>query len=145
VLEPLERPWWRGRVIPQDSPYGACMELLQKVNDMTREVQEGRADADTTATELLRLLREADFVPPAWGLADPDNQWTDASFLEIGKTLRWAKKTAPRGIGELTYEGLTLFMKKRFSRGEFAVAEELKHALARWPVVGKRLRVPEPK
>lgn len=36
-------------------------------------------------------------------------------------------------------------MKKRFSRGEFAVGEELKHLLARWPVIGKRLRVPTPK
>ncbi|MEU4532407.1 NAD(P)/FAD-dependent oxidoreductase [Micromonospora ureilytica] len=145
VLAPLERPWWRGRVIPQDSPYGAVMELLQQVNDMTRAVQEGRADSGATAEELLRLLREADFVPPAWGLADPNNQWTDASFLEIGRTLRWARKTAPKAVGDLTYDGLTLFMKKRFSRGEFAVGEELKHLLARWPVIGKRLRVPTPK
>ncbi|MEU2614744.1 NAD(P)/FAD-dependent oxidoreductase [Micromonospora sp. NPDC007271] len=145
VLAPLERPWWRGRVIPQDSPYGGVMALLQKVNEMTREVQAGRADAGETAAELLRLLRESDFVPPAWGLADPDNQWTDASFLEIGRTLRWARRKAPRGVGDLTYEGLTLFVKKRFSPGEFAVGEELKHALARWPVVGRRLRVPAPK
>ncbi|MGC4868602.1 NAD(P)/FAD-dependent oxidoreductase [Micromonospora sp. DT53] len=145
VLAPLERPWWRGRVIPQDSPYGAVMELLQQVNDMTRAVQEGRAESGATAAELLRLLREADFVPPAWGLADPNNQWTDASFLEIGRTLRWARKKAPKAVGDLTYDGLTLFMKKRFSPGEFAVGEELKHLLARWPVIGKRLRVPAPK
>ncbi|MET8524216.1 NAD(P)/FAD-dependent oxidoreductase [Micromonospora sp. NPDC005172] len=145
VLAPLERPWWRGRVIPQDSPYGAVMVLLQQVNDMTRAVQEGRADSGETAAELLRLLREADFVPPAWGLADPDNQWTDANFFEIGKTLRWARKKAPKAVGDLTYDGLTLFMKKRFSPGEFAVGEELKHLLARWPVIGKRLRVPTPK
>ncbi|MFY1616141.1 NAD(P)/FAD-dependent oxidoreductase [Micromonospora sp. WMMD736] len=145
VLAPLERPWWRGRVIPQDSPYGAVMALLQQVNDMTRAVQEGRADSGETAAELLRLLREADFVPPAWGLADPDNQWTDANLFEIGKTLRWARTKAPKAVGDLTYEGLTLFMKKRFSRGEFAVGEELKHLMARWPVVGKRLRVPSPK
>jgi tetracycline 7-halogenase / FADH2 O2-dependent halogenase len=145
VLAPLERPWWRGRVIPQDSPYGAVMGLLQQVNDMTRAVQEGRAESGETAAELLRLLREADFVPPAWGLADPNNQWTDANFFEIGKTLRWARKKAPKAVGDLTYDGLTLFMKKRFSRGEFAVGEELKHLIARWPVVGKRLRVPAPK
>jgi tetracycline 7-halogenase / FADH2 O2-dependent halogenase len=145
VLEPLERPWWRGKLVPEASPYRPVLELLREANERTQAVQEGLADADTTARELMKMMMEADFVPPAWGLADPNSQWTDASFWEIAKTLRWAKKTAPKAVGDLTYEGLTLFVKKRFSPGEFAVGEELKHALARWPVIGSRFRVPAPK
>jgi FADH2 O2-dependent halogenase len=145
ILAPLEKPWWRGKLEPEKSPYRSVLELLQQVNEMTQAVQLGLADADTTAKELMHRLQTADFVPPAWGLADPNSQWTDASFLEIFKTLRWAKKTAPRAVGDLTYDGLTLFVKKRFARGEFAVGEELKHALARWPVIGSRFRVPQPK
>ncbi|HZN19646.1 MAG TPA: NAD(P)/FAD-dependent oxidoreductase [Micromonosporaceae bacterium] len=145
VLEPLERPWWRGKLAPEGSPYGGAMELLRQVNELTRSVQEGHREAGEVATELLDMLRRSDSVPPAWGLADPQNRWTDASFGEIVRTLHWAKRKAPAGMGELTYDGLTLFIKKRFAPGEFAIGEELKHAVAKWPVIGRRLRVPTPK
>jgi len=145
ALEPLERPWWRGKVLPEDSPYAPVLELLWQANEITQAVQLGQVDSGRAADQLLHMLQTADFVPPAWGLNDPDNQWTDASFLEIAQTLRWAKRKAPRAVGDLIYEGLTLFVRKRFAPGEFAIGEELKHALARWPVVGPRLRVPAPR
>jgi FADH2 O2-dependent halogenase len=145
MLEPLERPWWRGRKMPTDSPYAPVLALLQEVNERVQMVQRGEADADETADDLMRMLQESDFVPPAWGLADADSQWTDASLVDIAKALHWARHKAPKGVGDLVNDGLTLFAKKRFSPGEFAVGEELKHALARWPLIGRRFRVPEPR
>lgn len=144
-LDPLERPWWRGRVIPVDSPYREVMELLRDVNLTCQAVDRGEIDADDAATDILKRLQSNKSVPPAFGLSDPDNQWTDATLPGIVGTLRWAKKSAPPAVGQLTYDGLTLFIKKRFAKGEFAIGEELKHVVAKWPVVGKRLRVPAPK
>ena len=118
--------------------------MLNEVSRLMQEVQAGRGEPKATAAEIRRLLQEAPFVPPAFGLADPDNQWTDATTAGILKTLRWAKKEAPPVIGELTYDGLTLFMKKRFAKGEFEPKEELKQIMASWPIIGKRLRVPAP-
>ncbi|GAA1619457.1 NAD(P)/FAD-dependent oxidoreductase [Catellatospora bangladeshensis] len=144
VLKPLESPWWRGKVVAKGQPYENALQLLRDVNEVMQSAQRGDIGAEDAADELLRRLRTADFVPPAFGLEDPDNQWTDASLFGVLKTLRWAKKKAPADIGQLTYEGLTLFMKKRFDKGEFEFGEELKHALAP-TVFGKRFRVPTPK
>lgn len=140
VLARLERQAPAG-AIPD---YAPVRDMLKRTSELTQAVQAGTADPRQTADEILRMLRSADFVPPAFGLADPDNHWTDASTMKILKTLRWAKKDAPPQIGELTYEGLTLFIKKRFDPEEFNLKEELKHIVAGWPVVGGPLRVPDP-
>ncbi|GGO95492.1 NAD(P)/FAD-dependent oxidoreductase [Wenjunlia tyrosinilytica] len=140
VLERLERQAPDG-AIPD---YRPARELLRKVSDLTRAVQNGKAEPDTAADEILTVLRAADFVPPAFGLADPNNHWTDASTFKILSTLNWAKKKAPKEMGDLVYEGLTLFIRKRFDREEFNLKEELIHTIAPWPVIGKRFRVPAP-
>jgi FADH2 O2-dependent halogenase len=59
--------------------------------------------------------------------------------------LRWAKTEAPAPIGELVYDGLTLFIKKRLSRDEFNLSAEVKHWAAEQPLIGRRLRVPAPR
>ncbi|GAA4681618.1 NAD(P)/FAD-dependent oxidoreductase [Phytohabitans rumicis] len=151
VLSRMEKPWWRVTLSTFDpsrvknADHVAVLKLLTEVGRKMQAVQAGEAEAGQTAEEITALLRAADFVPPAFGLAEPDNQWTDASVPKILSTLRWAKRKAPPSIGELTYDGLTLFMKKRFAKGEFEPIEEIKQILAGWPVIGRRLRVPEPK
>ncbi|WP_340557428.1 NAD(P)/FAD-dependent oxidoreductase [Streptomyces sp. GSL17-111] len=141
VLARLERQAPDG-AIPD---YAPARELLKRVSELTQSVHAGDLPARAAAHEMMEMLRAADFVPPAFGLADPDNHWTDASTMKIIDTLKWAKRNAPVEIGELVHEGLTLFIRKRFDREEFDLAEELKHIVARWPVIGKPLRVPLPK
>jgi tetracycline 7-halogenase / FADH2 O2-dependent halogenase len=151
VLKRMERPWWRVTLSTfepdrvGDPDQVRVLELLTEVSRRMQAVHAGEAEATSTAAEIRRLLSKADFVPPAFGLADPKNRWTDATTLKVLSTLRWAKKKAPPAIGELTYDGLTLFMKKRFAKGEFEPVEELKQVVATWPVIGRRLRVPAPK
>lgn len=143
-LVPLEHAWWRGKVIPENSSYAPVLELLREVSEACQAVRQGELAAATAADAIHLRLQSADFLPPAFGLADPAMQCIDAGFFSILGTLRWAKKKAPPEIGKLTHEGLTLFMKKRFGKGEFELAEEFKHHLAKWPVLGHSLRVPDP-
>ncbi|QKV90518.1 tryptophan 7-halogenase [Streptomyces sp. NA02950] len=144
ALEPLEHAWWRGKAIPEESPYAPVLELLREVSEACQAVQRKELDAGAAANAIHERLRKADFIPPAFGLADPDRQCIDASVLGILNTLRWAKRKAPPEIGKLTHEGLTLFMKKRVGKGEFEISEEFKHLVAGWPMVGRSLRVPAP-
>jgi len=151
VLQRMERPWWRVDLRDfdptkvDDPDHAAVLSFLADVSRMMRAVDAGQAEPGETAREIRRRLAEARFVPPAFGLADPDVRVAGASITKVLGTLRWAKRQAPPAIGELTYDGLTLFMRKRFARGEFQPGEEIKQKLASWPVVGRRLRVPEPK
>jgi FADH2 O2-dependent halogenase len=125
--------------------YAPARELLKTVSERVQAVQNGQLDANTAAEQILGLLQRADFVPPAFGLTERDNRWYNASAGKVLRTLVWAKKEAPPEIGELVYEGLTLFIRKRFSREEFNLREEAKHMAARLPVVGRPLRVPAPR
>jgi FADH2 O2-dependent halogenase len=143
-LEPLEHAWWRGKTIPEESPYAPVLELLREVSETCQAVQAGQLDAGAAAETIHARLRAADFVPPEFGLADPQRQCIDATPAGVLRMLRWAKTDAPPEIGKLTYDGLTLFMKKRFARGEFPLGEEIKHAVAGRPLLGRRLRVPSP-
>jgi FADH2 O2-dependent halogenase len=144
ALEPLEHAWWRGKTIPEESPYGPVLELLREVSETCQAVQAGQLDAGTAADTIQARLAAADFIPPEFGLADPSRNGIDATPLGVAKMLRWARTDAPAEIGRLTYDGFTLFMKKRFAKGEFPIAEELKHAIAARPLLGRRLRVPAP-
>jgi FADH2 O2-dependent halogenase len=144
ALEPLEHAWWRGKAIPEDSPYAPVLELLRATGEACQAVQAGELDAGVAAESIHRLLAESDVVPPAFGLDDPSELCIDASVFGILKVLRWAKRTPPEEIGRLTREGFTLFMKKRLAKDEFELTEEFKHFLAARPVLGRSLRIPDP-
>ncbi|KRV49601.1 FAD-dependent oxidoreductase [Wenjunlia vitaminophila] len=122
--------------------YAPARELMNFVSDQVSQVQEKRNDAGVAAKAIMEALQKADFVPPAFGLADADNRWFNASTKKVMETIKWARNSAPREIGTLVDEGLTLFIKKRLSRDEFDLAEEAKHIVAAWPVIGRKFRSP---
>jgi tetracycline 7-halogenase / FADH2 O2-dependent halogenase len=124
------------------SDYAPARQLMDYVSDQVRAVSRSEIDGSVAAKSIMNALIKADFVPPAFGLADPNNRWFNASALKVMDTIRWARNDAPEGIGQLVDDGLTLFIKKRLSRDEFDLGEELKHVVATWPIVGRRLRSP---
>jgi FADH2 O2-dependent halogenase len=107
-------------------------------------VQNQQLDPETAAREIFEMLQRADFIPPAFYFTDRANRWPSATGVNVLKTLAWAKNEAPPEIGGLVYEGLTLFIRKRLSPDEFNLLEEIKHAVAGLPVLGRALRVPTP-
>lgn len=125
--------------------YRPARELLARVSSEVRAVAEDGEDPGDAAKRVMGMLQAAEFVPPAFGLTDPDNRWFHATTPNVMRALRWSRTKAPREIGDLVYEGLTLFMRKRLSPDEFEIGAELKHLIAEWPVIGKPLRVPVPK
>jgi FADH2 O2-dependent halogenase len=131
-------------------PFGSVPEylparkLFRSVSQLMQDVQNGTLEAGVAADRIFGLLEACDFSPPAFGLTDRSNRWYNATMPGVLKTLRWAKRDAPPQIGNLVYEGLTLFMRKRLSPDEFNLRGELKHTLAEVPVIGRRLRVPTP-
>lgn len=125
--------------------YPPAREFFSRVGQEVREVADGRQEADAAAATISRLMREADFVPQVLGLADPAIRSWVVSPPKVAQLLRWARNEAPDEIGRLVWEGLTLFIRKRFDRDEFDLAEEIKHKVAALPVVGRPLRVPTPR
>jgi len=122
--------------------YPPARELFKAVSSTVQQVQNGQLDSLSAAEHIFKLLGEADFSPPAFGLKDRDNRWYNATTPNVVKTLLWAKRDAPPEIGELVYEGLTLFLRKRLSPDEFDLRGELKHTLAERPIIGRPFRRP---
>jgi FADH2 O2-dependent halogenase len=143
VLTRLEHAWWRGRT-PDDSAFAPLVQLLRDVADECEGVRQGVRDPGDAADAIFARLRKADFVPPGFGLTDPGAACLDLPLSGVLRALRWARRDAPPQIGELTREGLTLFMRKRFAKGEFELGEEFRQMLAGRAVLGRNLRVPDP-
>jgi tetracycline 7-halogenase / FADH2 O2-dependent halogenase len=125
--------------------YMPARRLFADVSDRVQRVQAGGMAAEVAAEEIFAALRAADFVPPAFGLADRSNRWYNASSGKVLGTLRWARREAPPEIGQLVTEGLLMFIRKRLSPSEFNLRAELTHTAVNWPVVGRALRVPTPR
>ena len=140
ALRDLERIAPHG-AIPDYPPVRA---LIGSVGRDVREVAEGHLPAAEAASRIMTRLTSADFIPPAFGLADPDNRWFNAKAHKVARTLFWARHSAPPPIGELVHEGLTLFLRKRLSPDEFDLVEEAKGLLCDIPVLGAPLRTPIP-
>jgi FADH2 O2-dependent halogenase len=125
--------------------YAPARQLMDEVSEQCKGVVAGTNTSQQAARAIMAELAASDFIPPAFGLTNPDNRWFNATFPKVLKTLRWAKTEAPAPIGELVYEGLTLFIKKRLSPDEFNLSAEAKHWAAERPFIGRRLRVPAPR
>jgi FADH2 O2-dependent halogenase len=141
----LEQPWWCGRKLPGDGPYAPAMRFFQEANERLQAVERGEEDPARAAADLMRLLGEEEFTPPVFGMHKPGHQWTVLPTHKMAETVRWSRRTPPKDIGKLTLEGLLLFARARFGRGESLPKEELRHAAATWPVVGERLRLRAPR
>jgi FADH2 O2-dependent halogenase len=124
--------------------YGPLRQMYNQVSQEVIDVQEGRQGADVAAKKIMQLL-QSDFVPKPIGLPDPDVRFYNGTPAVAAKTLRWARNDAPPEIGKLFVEGLTLFIRHRLSRQEYNLGEELRHAIARRPRLGRRLRPPAPR
>ena len=143
-IAPLENPWWQGRTLREDASYGPVLRFLQEANKRFQDIERGEADPGGTSAYLMRQLREGNFAPPIFRLGDPSLQWTDPQPYQIPEMVRWARKTAPAGLGKLALEGLFPFMRTRFGKGEFSPLEELKNVGAGMPVIRRRLQIPKP-
>jgi FADH2 O2-dependent halogenase len=125
--------------------YQPAQQLMADAAALVREVQDGLREPGDAASGVFNLLRNADFLPPALGVADPENRCVHVTGPKVAAMLRWARTEAPPEIGTPLYEGLTLFLRSRLTRQELRLGEELKHALAPLPGVGRPLRVTAPR
>lgn len=124
--------------------YPPAREFFARVSQEVRDVADGRQDALLAAATIMRLMHDADFVPPALGLADPTIRSWVVSPPKVARLMHWAEREAPEEIGRLVRDGLILFIRRRLARDEFDLAEEIKHKAAAIPVLGRPLRVPAP-
>lgn len=137
------------RELAEVEPYGALPRhapargFLRRATDIAEAVQDERLAPAAAATGLEALLRDADFIPPSFHLADRTARYHDVTPLRVAQTLAWARFSAPPEIRELFGEGMGLMLRRRLSPTEYDIAHELRHTGARL-VSGLRRRGIQP-
>jgi tetracycline 7-halogenase / FADH2 O2-dependent halogenase len=109
--------------IPEYPPMRA---LLRKSNELMQQVQAGTAEPGPVAEEIIAMLESSDFVPPTWGLTDPDKHDYEAKGLSA---LVWSRTQAPAEIGKLVYDGMTTLLRVRVQPIKDGVPRKLASAL----------------
>jgi tetracycline 7-halogenase / FADH2 O2-dependent halogenase len=111
--------------------YEPTRRMLAAADRYAQEVQDGSRDAEDAAERIFDLLRQADFIPPPFGLADRTHRWYDVTPTRVAKTLLWARRHASPEVAKLFLEGIGLPLKARFSTKEFRVRAEIKDLASR--------------
>jgi FADH2 O2-dependent halogenase len=121
--------------------YSPDNRLFWAASDELQQVAEGHQSAAEAATRVMRLLKEADCVPPALELDNAENRiirlMTGTTMV---KTLRWANMSAPAEVRQIVNEGIRALFRLRVSPSQFNHLEELRHRVAAIPVLAKALR-----
>lgn len=111
--------------IPEYPPMRA---LLRKSGELLQQVEAGTAEPKAAAAEIISMLESSDFIPPSWGLTDPEKHGYEAKGLSA---LMWARTQAPAEIGKLVYNGMTTLMRVRIQPIKDGVPRKLASALPR--------------
>ena len=118
--------------------------LLSATVALCQQVEAGTLDAAKAGDQIFDLIEEADFVPPAFGFHDPKELIYHPTLGKVAATMRWSLSEAPEQVGKLVREGLSGFVRKRWSPKEPSFKAELR-ALFEGPGKPVLLRSPREK
>lgn len=114
-LRALEEAKYLGSPFPT---HEGCNAMLRESTAQCLGVEAGEITPDDAADRIFAMLREADFVPPSFGLAEPSSRFFNATPPVMARTALWARTRAPREIGDLVSGALLAFARQKFDRHE---------------------------
>ncbi|MGC5660310.1 NAD(P)/FAD-dependent oxidoreductase [Micromonospora sp. WMMD723] len=96
----------RLRALEQTDHPGSPFPVSEQFNQLgpfTRDlcvaVEDGTLAAETASSRLFDRIRDADFIPPSFGLANPSNHWFHATPPKMLQAVWWSRTQAPPHIG----------------------------------------------
>ncbi|WP_435104736.1 NAD(P)/FAD-dependent oxidoreductase [Arhodomonas sp. AD133] len=78
-------------------------ELLNGAVTACRDVDAGTCTPSAAARRIFDALADADYVPPIYGFADPEDRVYHLSAAKKLKTLWWGMRAAPKGARRLVF------------------------------------------
>jgi FADH2 O2-dependent halogenase len=92
-LEKLDQPRWYGSLCPDLEDYA---DLFAATTDIVAEVEAGTSTPAQATERIMALLKEADFVPPMFEIANPERRHTvELDYGSYLQMLTWFKRSAP--------------------------------------------------
>jgi tetracycline 7-halogenase / FADH2 O2-dependent halogenase len=110
VFQDLEQTRYPGSPFPISEGYN---DMRVTALDLCRRVDEGSLDAKAAADRLFEVLREADYVPAAFKIGDPNEHYIYITPPKMVQAAKWAGTEAPKEIGELLHGAMSGLVKER--------------------------------
>ncbi|GAA1377313.1 NAD(P)/FAD-dependent oxidoreductase [Streptomyces beijiangensis] len=110
VFRDLEQTRYPGSPFPISDNYNT---LRTTTLQLCQAVEDGSLEAKTAATRLFQTLQEADYVPPAFAMGDPDERFVHITPPKMAKAARWAGSDAPEEVGGLLHGAMSGLVKER--------------------------------
>lgn len=102
-LRALEALPHRGHVFAGHEGY---YRMFCSAVEVCEQVRAGTLDAEAASARIFRMVREADFVPAAFGLRDPSVRFLRITPVTMLRLALWTVRGAPRDIAPLIRSGL---------------------------------------
>lgn len=113
IFQELEQTRHPGSAFPISETYN---EMRLTALDLCRRVDEGSLDTKTAAARLFKALREADDVPAACKLAEPDEHYINITASKMLPAAKWAGTQAPKQIGDVRRGAMSGLVKQRLRK-----------------------------
>ncbi|MFV2110444.1 NAD(P)/FAD-dependent oxidoreductase [Micromonospora sp. LOL_015] len=81
--------------------------------DICMSVEQGAVTPEAAADRLFNRLRDADFIPPVFNLADPANHWFHATPPKMLGAVLWSRSQAPPEVGRTIRGAIGGFARSR--------------------------------
>lgn len=110
VFRDLEQTRYPGSPFPVSDTYNQMrFDALQ----LCRDVDEGRLEPKAAADRLFGILQNADYVPGAFKIGDPDEHYIFITPPKMAQAAKWAGSAAPKEVGELMHGAMSGLVKER--------------------------------
>lgn len=110
VFQALEQTRYPGSPFPVSETYN---QMRFTALDLCRRVDEGSLDAKEASARLFEVLREADYVPAAFKIGEPDEHYIYITPPKMVQAAKWAGTKAPKEVGELMHGAMSGLVKER--------------------------------
>jgi tetracycline 7-halogenase / FADH2 O2-dependent halogenase len=110
VFRDLEQTRYPGSPFPISDSYN---ELRATTRQLCQAVEDGSLAPKAAANRLFAVLQQADYVPPAFRIGDPDQRFVYITPPKMVQAARWAAGTAPKEVGELLHGAMGGLVKER--------------------------------
>jgi len=87
--------------------------LAPTTRELCLAVENGSLPASAAAHRLFATLQQADYLPPSFGLADPDAHFFHATPPKMARAVRWSHEKAQPEIGAMVRGAVGGFVKHR--------------------------------
>jgi FADH2 O2-dependent halogenase len=110
VFQDLEQTRYPGSPFPISENYN---DMRATALDLCRQVEAGTLAAKTAAARLFDVLQQADYVPGAFRIGEPDERFVYITPPKMVQAARWAGTEAPEEIGHLIHGAMSGLVKER--------------------------------